>query len=656
MPTSQASSLPPTRSLGAKHSWTVMGLSVLLALFIFILDLVFPLGIAGGVPYIAVILVSLASQVVRFTVAMAIVCTVLTLIGMFYSPLGSAWEVVLMNRALSVFAIWITTYLATNLIRESQTELTRQRSLRRQLELTYNRLKAILEHSQSGIIMRDPEGRVLEINRFALALLERDTPEEVIGKTNSELFEPELARKFDAIDIEVMDRGKPLVTEETFRIEGIDRTFLTVNYRTVGADGETTGVCLMATDITERKLMEENLLSLKQEAETASEAKADFLASMSHEIRTPMNAIGGISEILDDADDLTPERRKQLYSVLKASASDLKTLINSLLDLSKLEAGKMELEEDHFDIRKALNDTASMLRVAAEEKGLTLRHEVQEDVPESLWGDEMRIGQIITNLTSNAIKFTEQGEVRIDVRIDSLDESRLILSISDTGVGISKEDAERIFDRFSQLKNSSGKMHRGTGLGLSIVKRLVELLSGEIRVESQEGQGSVFTVSLPVKIPPGTYRGTRLSGDQARPSEPLFPCSGDAEKYPVLVVEDNAANRLVLCSFLDKLGCHYETATSGREGLKLFKTGRFPIALLDIQMEDMDGLTLAQEIRRWEQEQDRASAQIYAVTGHVHPEVRNKCVLAGMNGFLAKPLEFKALRDCIEEIKTVGTT
>ena len=390
----------------------------------------------------------------------------------------------------------------------------------------------------------------------------------------------------------------------------------------------------------ERVHAEENTRAALEKAEAASSAKTEFLANMSHEIRTPMNAIIGLSYILA-GEKLTP-RQSEFVNTLQMSAESLLDLINDLLDISKIEARTVELEEIPFDLLSVIEDVISMMNVKASEKNLVFSVDAECLKNRTYLGDPTRIRQIILNLCSNAIKFTEIGGVCIEVACekthDSLQEIAVI-SVKDTGIGIETSQIASIFEKFIQADTSINRRYGGTGLGLAITKSLVTLMGGDINVESLPGSGSTFIVRLPLKLsaPPVDIPecNPEMSPDILRPEL----------KKKVLLVEDYAPNVLVAGTFIEEFGYDWDSAKTGGEAVEKVKAGGFSAVLMDVQMFGMNGLEATQKIREHEASHKLKRIPIIGMTAHALAGDRERCLKAGMDDYISKPFDPDELQE-----------
>lgn len=389
---------------------------------------------------------------------------------------------------------------------------------------------------------------------------------------------------------------------------------------------------LSAVGIDNARLYEQ-VKSGQKKAEDANRAKNDFLATMSHEIRTPMNAIMGLSSILSMSSPLT-HKQAEFIKTLKSSADSLLLLINDLLDISKIESQAIELEAVPFSLGKLLKEVADMIAVRAKEKGLAFVVDADSVRQHIFVGDPTRVRQIIVNLCSNAVKFTNEGTVSIRVSnpgMDDLGVCNIGIVVEDTGIGIPEDKRDAIFDKFVQADTSINRKYGGTGLGLSITRTLVEAMGGTIGVESKPDNGSIFSVSLPLPL-----AGPEIKVVDDMPKQPaLQEFAGRSGE--VLVVEDYEPNILVATSFLEALGYDYDVARTGAEALEKIKTGAYRQILMDVQMPGMNGFETTAHIRAYESDTGRKRTFIIGVTAHAMVGDREKCLSAGMDDYMTKP-------------------
>lgn len=403
---------------------------------------------------------------------------------------------------------------------------------------------------------------------------------------------------------------------------------------------EKKGYVILILDVTETRNYIEEITRVREQAEQANIAKSAFLANMSHEIRTPMNAIVGLSDIIMEE---SKGRKVHGYACdIKASAHNLLALINDILDLSKVEAGKMELISAEYHIKSLVSEVLNMMDIVASQHGLVVESEYDMTIPCCYVGDESRIKQILVNLLNNALKFTKEGYVKISVSgmpEEEDDTERLIFQIEDTGCGIREEDIERIFENFKQLDSKRNRSAEGTGLGLSITKRLAELMQGTIKVESEYGKGSTFIVEILQKVA-DTRPLSEVPKPEARREEALEPFT--VKDYKVLVVDDNVINRKVARSFLQSYGLEITEAGSGMEAIELVRRTMFDIIFMDHMMPMMDGIEAVHNIRNECGENGRMPI-IIALTANAMEGVRELFLANGFQEFITKPLDRRSM-------------
>jgi len=386
---------------------------------------------------------------------------------------------------------------------------------------------------------------------------------------------------------------------------------------------------------------ERRLVLAKEAAEAASRAKSEFVANISHEIRTPVHGLLGMVALMEHEED--PQRRKELFESARHSGQILIGIVDELLSLSKMEAGALQLDPVPLDIARMVAAVVAVVSVQAGQKGIELESRLGHDVPRLVLADPVRLRQVLINLTGNAVKFTEQGKVLVAVeRLAGSDISaRLRFSVRDSGIGISSEDSDNIFEPFFQVDGSSTRAFGGTGLGLAICRRMVEFMGGEIGVESEPGEGSEFWFILNLDL---------SRGEQAVEERPAVPAVGESRTTActymrVLLVEDNPVNQKVAQAFLEKLGFLVETAGNGQEAFDKFLAAEYDIVLMDLHLPVMDGYEATRSIRAHERDAQAGgpAIPIIALTASASDEERQACLDAGLNDFLTKPYSKREL-------------
>ena len=489
----------------------------------------------------------------------------------------------------------------------------------------------------------DLRGRVITANANFLALTGY-TADEVIGQPHAMFCQPEFAQSEEYTEFwRRLGAGEFAAGEfQRFGKNGSE-VWIQATYNPIfDVDGKVSKVIKFATDLSQRRAMEQDLRTAKDRAEHAAAARSTFLANMSHEIRTPMNAIIGFTEALLDS-PLESTQRRHLGTVHHAARSMLR-LLNDILDTAKLEKGAVELEIEAFSLRELCDQILASLRITAAKKGLTLALDYPPTVAEFWQGDAFRIQQILLNLIGNAIKFTHEGSVTLRV---SGSDGQLRFDVVDTGIGIDEAGLKRIFDPFSQADASTTRRYGGTGLGTTIARQLTELMGGQISVASTVGQGSTFSVQLPLQLArdDAAHNPSHPAGVRTRSRLALPPLR-------VLAVDDVPANLELLDITLQRGGHKVVLAHSGAEAVQVFERERFDVVLMDLQMPDMDGLEATRHMRAFEQARRRKPTAIVALSASVLEQDRRNARAAGMDGFASKPIE--PLRLMAEVARVVG--
>jgi PAS domain S-box-containing protein len=531
----------------------------------------------------------------------------------------------------AAFPFTIDNKTATQLVFNDITDRKRiEKELKRSREKYHN----IFENSILGLYQSVPEGRYLSVNPAFAQLFGYESPEEMLASV-TDIGNQLYANQQDR------DRAIKQIVEQGFleafdlEVRRRDGTTFWVSMNTKIVQDED-GLHFDGTveDITKRKQAEEMLRKAKEEAESATRTKSEFLANMSHEIRTPMNAVIGMAGLLLKT-NLNPEQ-KECVEIIHSSSDTLLAIINDILDYSKIEAGKGELERQPFNLRECIHSSMDLVITNASEKGLQLKCNIDDRVHDNFMGDITRLRQILVNLLSNAVKFTEHGVVSVEVtskRRDQLHELHFV--VRDTGIGIPADLMDRLFKSFSQINMTTTRKYGGTGLGLAISKRLVEMMGGEIWAESIEGRGSAFHFTIQAEAVSESISSSRSV--LLKPDE-VSEC--DREVLRLLLAEDNIVNQKVAMRMLGRLGYHADVVSNGLEVLQALERQMYDVILMDIQMPEMDGFEAARAIRnRWPKD----GPKIIALTAFALEGDRERCIEAGMDGYISKPVKMEEL-------------
>jgi len=500
------------------------------------------------------------------------------------------------------------------------------------------RLRTLIASLQAGVLVEDEHGRIVLANEeLCHAWGIHAPPEVLIGADCAAAAEASLAllaepERFSARLTEILADRAPVLAE---RVAFRDGRVFERDYLPIWAEAHYRGHLWVYREITERVRFERELRAARDAALQAATAKADFLATMSHEIRTPMNGIVATLELLRDS-RLTPAQR-ELLAIVEESSGVLRVLLDDILDLSKIEAGRIELDEQVVDLRALVSQTVALSSAAALQRGLRLHVDVSDDVPEAVVVDPARLRQILHNLMSNAVKFTADGSVTVRVAIRPTAEGApaLALAVADTGIGIAEPALPRLFEPFTQADASTTRRFGGSGLGLAIVRRLAERMGGTAAVASRPGEGSTFTIELPLRV-----------GASAAPPDATRRRAQDGSDLQtlgrVLLAEDIAINREVILRQLRRLGVEADAVADGAEAVAALRERSYALVLMDCHMPVLDGFDATRAIRALDG--PSASVPIVALTANAMDGDREACLAAGMDDYLAKPLVLDDLR------------
>lgn len=477
----------------------------------------------------------------------------------------------------------------------------------------------------------------------------------LVGETVETIFGGQIAHQIQK-NIAALDRGEQVSFESTL-YGSTNKRYVNLTLAPEIENNALRGyVCLM-TDITEAKMYEVELENAKRDAEAASNAKSQFLANMSHEIRTPLNAIMGLSELLQTNYKDEQERILWLKKITRNS-EHLKKVIDEILDLSKIEAGKLQLKIANFSVPQVIAQVKSILSPLASEKKLALRFETDGAIPSTITSDSTKIQHILLNLLGNAIKFSNQGSVTLIVKqINEHSEPTMQFTVVDTGIGMSEDEVKHLFEPFTQVDSSMTRRFGGTGLGLTLAKQLAKALGGDVYLaESMPGQGSTFVATVQTGDVSKSAIITSFENLLSEPAElsdtaqePQLPKQNISD-FKVLLVEDSLDNQLLVQNFLEMEGVTVDLASDGEEGMTKAKNGDHDLVIMDIQMPVMDGYTATAALR-----QEGYKKPIVAFTAHAFEEERERCLSIGFTDFLSKPIKKRALVECIAKYRKPKT-
>lgn len=524
---------------------------------------------------------------------------------------------------------------------EGQDRLDRSYQTLRAREREARHLAMVAANANDSVIVTDCDGRIEYINA-SFTRVTGYSAEEAQGRLPAELLNSPNTDT-DAIDaiFKARDTHKPVRMELINRTKTGEDIWVETNITPMlDAEGNVLGEVAIERDITHAKQREQELAAAKTAAEEGARAKAQFLAMISHEIRTPLNGIIGMSDVMLSG-PLDPDHRSNLQTIL-ASGEGLLTIINDILDLSKLEAGKMEIEKTPFDLRAELQAALAVVHPLADEKGLSLTVDVNGLPDGEILGDPGRVRQVLLNLLGNAIKFTKTGGITLRASADCPSSpNRITIAVQDTGIGIPDDRLDHIFDAFAQADSATTRHFGGTGLGLAISRQLAQQMGGDVTVTSTPGVGSCFTMGFATAVP-------EPRAESARPETADRAVPGLSPTLTILIADDNRTNRLLLSKLLSDLKDGLRFAKDGVEAVEAFSTDPPDLILMDMSMPRCDGLEATRRIRALEAARPSARpVSIIALTANAFASDRERCLAAGMDGFLTKPIRRQDLLSAI---------
>ena len=527
-------------------------------------------------------------------------------------------------------------------------DITDRKRLEEAEKSTRQLLRNVLDTVPVRVFWKDLQGRYLGCNLPFARDAGMNNPEDLIGKDDYALSWAKYAELYRADDRNVVQSGVAKLAYEEPQITPAGETIWLRTSKTPLRDskGNIFGVLGTYEDITEQKRTQEGLVAAKEQADAANRAKSEFLANMSHEIRTPLNGIMGTLHFLQTT--RLNSQQADFLDLAISSTERLTRLLSDILDLSRVEAGKLDIVEEVFDMKSLSDSVAGLFALTARQKGIDLRCTLDTRVPTFLVGDEARLRQILFNLVGNALKFTPKGAVHLEIRRlqESYGDLRILFRVSDTGIGIPEERLKELFQPFSQADITYTRSYEGVGLGLSIVRRLVDLMGGYVNLESRVGQGTQVQVVLPFRtIRPLTAKTERP--ELVKNSETLRPLR-------LLLAEDNPVNQLSMQKLLERTGHTVVPAENGREVLDLLAAQDFDCILMDIQMPELNGLEATRIIRESQGLGDKRTIPIIALTAYAMPGEREQFLAAGMSAHVAKPVDMQALKAILQQVVSGG--
>jgi len=534
---------------------------------------------------------------------------------------------------------------------------------------SYNNLKAyinaIINNLPGAVYWKDKDGCYIGCNKFVAEMAGFEFPEQMIGKTDHDLCWKEFADDWQTLDQEVMQTGCTMIREEKVKLaNGMILTELTHKTPLRNEYNEIIGIIGTSLDITDRKKAEKDLKEAKELAESANKVKTEFLANMRHDLRTPFSGILGLAEVMAEK-ETDAEKRENLFDIAE-SARALLNHVNEIFEFVQVESGQLPILEKQFDVYKLLNHTLHILLPSAKDKGLNLSFNLSNDLPQFLLGDAVRTQRILMNLISNAIKFTKEGNIKVEVQVADRLDTKIVLNfvIDDTGPGIPEDKQDIIFERFNRLTSSYSGVYPGKGLGLKIVRQFLEEIGGQIYLTSKLGKGTQFKILIPYQLSLLTDLVTNYEANEQRKStfnnlssaiireelitkdtiniERKKPSTQQAisKINKVLLVEDHTIAAKIAKMILSDLGCEVDIAETGKIALNLIEKNHYDLIFMDIGLPDMDGCAVIEQLRS-HRLQRIVQIPIVALTAHAETDEKQRCLDVGVNIVITKPLTKK---------------
>ena len=513
-------------------------------------------------------------------------------------------------------------------------DITQRKQMEQELRRSRDEWSRTFDSMRDLIFIIDDSHRVLKINQTAV---------DALGITREQALAAPCYALMHGTDSPPSScpQGETLLDHSEHwinaRLEPLGHHFQVTTTPIFDDSGKYQATVHVAHDITESRLYERNLEQARDAAESANRAKSEFLANMSHEIRTPMNGIMGMAQLMEYTHPT--DEQKEYLSSIKTSADSLLTLIDDILDLSRIESGKIELERRYFSLRRSIDEVIKSQNPLIQRKGLSIRTEISLSVPDNLTGDQLRLKQVLLNLLGNAIKFTQKGGISIAVSVSERHDEIVLLKIgiTDSGIGINSEALERIFDPFVQADGSTTRKYGGTGLGLAICTRLAEKMGGRVWAESNVGAGSTFFLQIPFAVNEAFIEHfTSRSGDETAPA-------WDGPPLRILLVDDQEINLVFAARILQRAGHTVIEARNGRAAVEKWGEETVDLILMDVQMPIMNGIEATQAIRVREKKVG-GHIPIIALTARAFPEEREHILCQGFDGYVTKPFEIERLQ------------